>query len=235
MSDYEPARSRSRRAPRVSGDDRERAILDAAQRLLGERPLQDVSIDDLMKSVGISRPAFYFYFSSKAAVVLALLDRMAEASFAATNKRFEDAGGDPYEQWRAAIQASVQTWEEHRAVVAAVAQSRAANPEIRELWAAIMERWVRRITNAIEFERERGVAPPGVPARELAIALSLMNERAMQAGSMGEEPSLPKEQMVDILTQVWVNAIYLTPNPRRPQRDAAPAARRAPRTARRKG
>lgn len=199
----------------MSGDDRERAILDAAQQLLAERPVQDVSIDDLMKSVGISRPAFYFYFPSKAAVVLALLDRMAEASFAATNERFEDAGGDPFEQWRSAIQASVQTWEEHRAVVAAVAQLRAANPEIQQLWAGIMERWVRRITKAIESERERGAAPPGVPARELAIALSLMNERAMQASSLGEEPSLPAGQMVDILTQIWVNAIYLTPAPRK--------------------
>ncbi|MEV6282793.1 TetR/AcrR family transcriptional regulator [Kribbella sp. NPDC051770] len=223
---YEPVRSRSRRTPRVSGDDRERAILDAAQQLLGERPLQDVSIDDLMKSVGISRPAFYFYFSSKAAVVLALLDRMAEASFAATNQRFEDAGGDPYEQWRSAIQASVQTWEEHRAVVAAVAQLRAANPEIRELWAAIMERWVRRITTAIEAERARGAAPAGVPARELAIALSLMNERAMQAGSMGEQPALPPDQLVDILTQVWVNAIYLDPKPSGPPRTESGGGRR---------
>ncbi|MFI5735088.1 TetR/AcrR family transcriptional regulator [Kribbella sp. NPDC051587] len=205
---------RGRRTPRISGDDRERAILDAAQRLLQQKPVQDISIDDLTRGVGLSRPAFYFYFSSKTAVVLALLDRMAEAVLAASNQRFEDADGDPVGQWRLAIQASVQTWQEHSAVVVAVSQLRAAQPEISALWTQIMERWVRRITKAIEAERKRGVAPAGLPARDLAIALSLMNERAMLAATMGEEPSLPEDQLVDILAQVWVNAIYLTPTPK---------------------
>ncbi|MFI5735053.1 TetR/AcrR family transcriptional regulator [Kribbella sp. NPDC051587] len=225
--DIEPAPKRGRRAPRMSGDDRERAILDAAQQLLQERPVQDISIDDLTRSVGISRPAFYFYFSSKAAVVLALLDRMAEAVLAATHQKFEDAGGDPVKQWRAAIHASIRTWGNHAPVVVAVAQLRAQHPEIRELWTAIMERWVRRVEKAIEADRRCGVAPPGLPARELAIALTLMNERSMLACTIGEDPALPEDRLVDILTQIWVNAIYLDPAPRQ----LGEASRKEPRDA----
>ncbi|MDX6263683.1 MAG: TetR/AcrR family transcriptional regulator, ethionamide resistance regulator [Kribbellaceae bacterium] len=206
---------RGRRAPRVTGDDRERAILAAAQRLLEEKPLQEISIEDLTQAVGISRPAFYFYFASKDAVVLTLLDRMVDASFAAVEEKVAAAEGDPVERWRSAIQAAFRTFSEHRTVVHAAAQLKAGNPEIQRLWTSILERWVHRTMNAIEAERQRGAAPAGLPARQLAVALNLMSERAMTAISTGEQPTLPEAELVDILTQVWVNAIYLTPTPQR--------------------
>ena len=68
--------SRGRRSSHLSGDDREKAILATAERLLEERPLADFSVDDLAKGAGISRPTFYFYFQSKNAVLLSLLDQM---------------------------------------------------------------------------------------------------------------------------------------------------------------
>src|SRR5215210_129378 len=72
--------TRSRRTPKVSGDERERAILAAFEDLLQDRPLHEIAIDDIARGAGISRPTFYFYFASKEAVLLSLLDRMvAEA------------------------------------------------------------------------------------------------------------------------------------------------------------
>ena len=61
---------RGRRAVRPSGDDRELAILETAERLLDERSFAEISVDDLAKGAGISRPTFYFYFTSKDAVLL---------------------------------------------------------------------------------------------------------------------------------------------------------------------
>src|SRR3984957_8735975 len=68
--------SRSRRSARPSGDDRELAILTTAERLLEQRPLADISVDDLAKGAGLSRPTFYFYFPSKDAVMLTLFERV---------------------------------------------------------------------------------------------------------------------------------------------------------------
>src|SRR5271154_3169135 len=73
-----PRSGRGRRAARTSGDERETAILQTAERLLQERSLSQISVDDLARGAGISRPSFYFYFPSKAAVVLTLVDRMVE-------------------------------------------------------------------------------------------------------------------------------------------------------------
>jgi AcrR family transcriptional regulator len=52
--------------------------------LLDERALADISVDDLAKGAGISRPTFYFYFPSKEAVLLALLERMVAEAASAT-------------------------------------------------------------------------------------------------------------------------------------------------------
>src|SRR4051794_41231086 len=83
---------RGRRSVRPSGDDRELAILTTAERLLSERPLSSISVDDLARGAGISRPTFYFYFASKDAVLLTLLDRVVAEADAATHTAF---GGGP--------------------------------------------------------------------------------------------------------------------------------------------
>ena len=79
----QPRAARGRRAARPSGDDRELAILATAERLLEEQQFAEISVDDLAKGAGISRPTFYFYFPSKDAVLLTLLERViAEADAA---------------------------------------------------------------------------------------------------------------------------------------------------------
>ena len=75
MTTASTARSgRGRRSTRPSGDEREAAILATAERLLEDKKFADISVDDLAKGAGLSRPTFYFYFPSKDAVLLALVD-----------------------------------------------------------------------------------------------------------------------------------------------------------------
>ena len=85
MTTASTARSgRGRRSTRPSGDEREAAILATAERLLEDKKFADISVDDLAKGAGLSRPTFYFYFPSKDAVLLALVDpliRQADTGF----------------------------------------------------------------------------------------------------------------------------------------------------------
>lgn len=206
--------SRSRRGSRPSGDDRELAILATAERLLDERPLNEISIDDLARGAGISRPTFYFYFPSKDAVLLSLLERVAaEASSSVYVTTPEQLAEDPAAHWRAAIDSFFSTFSSHRSVAVACAQSRSTNPEVRDLWATIMSASIQLTAQAIDAERARGAAPPGVPAADLAIALNQMNERAMYATFADEQPAIAREDVVDVLLRVWLCSIYLTPAP----------------------
>jgi TetR/AcrR family transcriptional regulator, ethionamide resistance regulator len=213
-----PARSvRGRRgAPpgsRPSGDDREGAILATAERLLAERSISEISIDDLARGAGISRPTFYFYFPSKDAVLLALLDRVVAEADEALGRVPDERASDPPKAWRGCIAAFYETFSAHRAVALACAEARVTNPEVRELWARVMESWTQLVVEAIEHERSRGAAPPGLPARDLAVVLNSMNERALHATFAHDGPAVAEQDVVDVLLTVWLNAIYQTTTP----------------------
>lgn len=205
-----PPTSRGRRTARPSGEDRERAILATAEQLLAE--VGDAfSVDDLARGAGLSRPTFYFYFASKDAVVLTLLDRViAEANRTTPTL---DLPGDPVGSWRAIIQNIVDVFSAHRAVVAAAVRAHPASAELRELWAATMQRWVTQCAELITSERERGAAPAGQPAHEVALALNLMNERVLAAAFTGEQPAIAEAAVTDVLLSIWLPAIYGTPTP----------------------
>jgi AcrR family transcriptional regulator len=206
--------SRGRRGSRPSGDDRELAILSTAERLLAERSFAEISIDDLAKGAGISRPTFYFYFPSKVAVLLSLLDRVAGAASSSTEVITPaQLARDPARHWRAAIAAFFHTFSAHRPVAIACAEASTTDPEVRALWSSIMSRSIMRTTLAIQAERERGAAPDGLPAHDLAIALNQMNERAMYAAFTDQQPAIARDDAVDVLLGVWLRSIYLTADP----------------------
>jgi AcrR family transcriptional regulator len=208
------ASGRGRRATRASGDDRERAILETTERLLEERPLSEISVDDLAKGAGISRPTFYFYFPSKDAVVLAIIDRLVAAAAGSREQALKTlAAGDPRAGLRQALEDLYSAFRARRAVTLAAAELRMTNPEARALWAEVMEGWVADVTAVIEAERARGAAPPGEPARDVAIALVQMNERAQYASFADEEPSLEQDRVLDVLVEIWLRAIYGTAEP----------------------
>jgi AcrR family transcriptional regulator len=204
----QPRAGRARRSARPSGDDRELAILATAERLMEQRPLSDISVDDLAKGAGISRPTFYFYFPSKDAVLLTLLERVIAEADAALERLIEGRPEDRNLIWRNGINVFFKTFGAHRSVCAAAVAAKTTGTEAQELWAASMQRWIDHIAGVIEAERARGAAPVTLPAHELSTALNLMNESVMTASFAGHQPSLPDDRVLDNLVHIWTTSIY---------------------------
>jgi len=200
--------SRGRRTPRITADDRERAILETAERLLAERALHEISTEDLARGAGISRSSFYFYFASKEAVLLSLLDRVSAEADAAREAALARVGPAPLaEICRAGIAAFHETFRAHRAVTLAAADARTTVPAVRELWSRVMEGWVEGTATLIEDARGRRAGPGEVPARDLAVALNLMNERVLHASFARDVPAIGEDAVVEALVAIWVGAI----------------------------
>ncbi|WP_346618778.1 TetR/AcrR family transcriptional regulator [Blastococcus montanus] len=208
-----PGAGRGRRPARPSGDDRELAILATAERLLGQRPLAAISVDDLARGAGISRPTFYFYFPSKDAVLLSLLDRVVAEADTAMREAFGSPAAGAREGWARAIAAYYETFRVHRALTVAWAEARSTSDEVRRLWSTVFEHWVQRSATAIDAERARGAAPPGLPARDLAVALTSMNERVLYATFSGDGPAVAEADVVEVLLGIWLPAVYGTATP----------------------
>jgi AcrR family transcriptional regulator len=199
--------SRGRRPARPSGDDRELAILTTAEQLLEHRPLADISVDDLAKGAGISRPTFYFYYPSKDAVLLTLFERVIVEADSALESLVANPPADLKALWRVGINVFVETFGSRRAVSLA-ADSARTNADIRKLWSRFMEKWVGHIAVVIETERSRGAAPVTLPADELSAALNLLNEKMMLSSFAGDSPSVPKERLLETLVHIWISSIY---------------------------
>lgn len=203
----QPRTARSRRS-RPSGDERELAILSTLERVLEERPFAEISVDDLAKGAGISRPTFYFYFASKDAVLLTLFERVIAEADATFDARDDDYSADPAGAWHDGIYAFFAPLRAHLAVVLAGVGATATNGEMRQLWSTFMQKWVDRTAAVITAERARGAAPETVPAQDLAAALNLMNERTMLASYTGQKPAITQDAALDTLVHVWITSIY---------------------------
>ena len=202
----QPRPSRGRRSTRPSGEDREQAILDTAERLLRDRPYADISVDDLAKGAGISRPTFYFYFASKEAVLLALWESVIQEADAALESLPVARADDRHDIWRPAIKVFLDTFGNHQGVT--VAASGSDNSAVRSVFAKFMQKWIDFTAQTIEVERRRGAAPITLPAHDIATSLNLMNERTLLAAFAAETPGIPPDRVLDTLVHVWTCAVY---------------------------
>ena len=98
-------------------DERQEAILAAAQSLIAEKGVEAVSMAELAKATGLSRPAIYQYFASKDHVLAELvINEMADLSNAI--ERHIEGLADPLERIRIWIHYSLAhlASAEHRIV-----------------------------------------------------------------------------------------------------------------------
>ncbi|OBI53694.1 TetR family transcriptional regulator [Mycobacterium kyorinense] len=203
---------RGRRSTRPSGDEREQAILATAVRLLQERPFADISVDDLAKGAGLSRPTFYFYFRSKEAVLVSLLEPLIARADAEFDGAVQRLPADPRRVWRSGIKAFFTAFASHPAVARAGTDALATSAEIRSVWSGFMQKWIDQTAAMIKAERARGAAPETISASDLATSLNQMNERTMMAALSAEQPAVPEECLVDTLAHIWVSSIYGEPS-----------------------
>ncbi len=199
---------RGRRSTRPSGDDREAAILATAERLLADKKFADISVDDLAKGAGLSRPTFYFYFASKDAVLLALLQPLIHQADTGFDGAMEALPSDPRRAFREGIRTFFTAFGSHSVVARAGTEAIAGSPDVRAVWSTFMAKWITQTASLIEFERSRGAAPDTIPAHDLATSLNLMNERAMTATLVAEDGAVAQDRIVETLAHIWLTSIY---------------------------
>jgi AcrR family transcriptional regulator len=201
------APARRRRGP-TKGERREQAILDAVQRLARERPIAELSVEQIAAAAGISRSAFYFYFESKHAALAAALAGVFEEINVATADFGQDVGDDPEAYLRRAFTDVAALWRKHEQLLIGMIDAAGGDPAARELWFAYMDRHVDRLEARIAAGRETGEIAPGPPrARELASALLWMNERVFYLDRVRRATRRQTGESVTALVGIWLAAL----------------------------
>jgi AcrR family transcriptional regulator len=208
----ELATTRSADRPRSHGgtSDTELAIFDAAERLLAEMPLHDLSVAQIIAAAGISRATFYFYFSSKFAVVSGLFARVMDEIFTVVQpftRREETI--DPERALRESLSAAVSLWAAHRPALRAVHEHWNTTDELRTLWIKVVERFTEAVAGEIDRERAAGLSHDGADSRQLAASLLWGTECVLYVAGLGVDPNLRDEaSALAPLMALWSGTLY---------------------------
>lgn len=197
-----PAQQKSGRrhaaTPR-KGDMREQAILDTAERLLGEQGYDTMTIADIAQGAGITRGALYFYFASKQDVITALVARTVDALQEKSRAAAHDAMQGEH-TIETAMARTETLWRQHGVVMRAAIDLASSVPEIDTLWSDTADIFIDAIA---EILRHMSSTAPG-PSDDTAViarALCWMIERSFYQGSRISDAELTRARKA--CTEIW--------------------------------
>ncbi len=198
-----PPTRRRRRSPKAAIGE----ILAAAEELLGERPFRELGVDEVMSRTTLSRSSFYVYFRDRYDLLLRLVGEI-EGELQLMNEQWITSSleGDPRESLRLALAGVVDAYEAHGRVMRAIADAAAADPEVEQLYDAMLARFVEVNALHIVEQQAAGLVPAQLDASETARALVWMTERFLvrSGASQGEQ----RRRVVATLASVWTRTLY---------------------------
>jgi AcrR family transcriptional regulator len=184
------SRSGARR-PRHDPRDSEREILEAAERLMRERPFREVTVDAVMRQTGLKRTAFYAHFRDREDLVLRITQLIGAELFEMTDRWLQ--GDQPEEDLRSALNGVAAVFVDHGPVLRALVQS-----------------FVDATARHIREEQAAGRTPADLDPDHTANALIWLNERFLSE-ALGRFPQGDQAQLVETLYRIWYATLYAPP------------------------
>ncbi|WP_141581960.1 TetR/AcrR family transcriptional regulator [Actinomadura sp. WMMA1423] len=215
----------------MSRAERERQMLDVAERVLGERGYQAASMAEIAERCGVSKPMLYEYFGSKDGLLVACVSRSKAELFDATQKAMAGATTPEDILWRGMV-AYFRFIDEHsRSFAMLLREPMAATPEAVQ---AIDE---TRLQQSSLIAGVLGTFAPSAPDGAIeAYTQIIMGASERMALWQTSRPDVSAEDAARYMTDFCWKGLspYLAPVPDpapSPARDPAPAgeARPAPR------
>jgi AcrR family transcriptional regulator len=195
---------RGTRRRRRSPAEAEREILQSAERFLRERPLRELTIDEVMVGTGLSRPAFYVYFRDRHDLVLRLIQEIGAELFEVADRWLK--GGD----LRGGVEGVVSVYAKHGRVLRALSDAAVDDPDVEAAYHGLVHRFIDATADHIRAEQKDGGRSEGMSARRTASALVWMNERYLSMCLGGPKQQRPRD-VADTLHQIWTRTLYLEP------------------------
>jgi len=195
---------RIRRSP-----ERARAeIVAAAEAALEELAFQELTVERVMQRTGMTRSAFYHYFTGLDELALGLLEHCEADIRTSLDGWLESAEtGDPRSATVKHLSAMFAVLEGHRRHVLAVAQAAGTSAAVYRRWQLrVVEYFVDEMAAFIRHEVRRGRSRVDDPER-VARALVSMNN-ALSWDNMAREDRDPPEVMGRLAGSIWNAVIY---------------------------
>jgi AcrR family transcriptional regulator len=190
--------------------DTEIAVFEATEGLLRQEPLSELTVAQIIREARISRATFYFYFSSKYAVLAGLLARISDEIFQVIQpfvQRPESV--DPQRALRESLTAAVELWRRHGPALRALHEHWNTTEQLRTLWVGVMQRFTEATAAELDRQCAAGLAQPSADARLLSSTLLWSTVQCLYVAGLGLDPSLPDEDTaLSGLLALWRASFY---------------------------
>jgi AcrR family transcriptional regulator len=199
------SRAEVREQRRRRREESEREILEAAERLLRERPFRELTVDDLMTATGQSRTAFYRHFGDRQELLIRLLSDLAEDLYEMAGA-WLGGGENPRAESLQSFELLTNVYQQHGPLLRAIAEAANHDQEIEEAYARLVQLFID--ATVFRLERDQAAGRIVLPhLREMAMALVWMSERYL-TNTFGQPGSGDRATAVDVLHTIWMRAVY---------------------------
>jgi AcrR family transcriptional regulator len=182
---------------RLGVDERRRQLLDAGAALFAEHAYEEISMLDIARAAGVSKPLLYHYFPSKIDLFkAAVADKATELQSV-----IEPASdGTPLEQLSSSLDGYLAWIEANARAWSKLVQSAASLPEAREL----VEDFRQRTMDMALARLTDGAAPRPALRTTISGWLGYMDAAILDWTRHGD---LPREDLRDLLIAAFVAAL----------------------------
>lgn len=178
---------------RMSPDERRAQLIDLGARMLAERPLEQISVEDIADRAGVSRGLLFHYFASKSEFHLAIVRHSSEQMLARTEP---PAVGDPISILRSVLAGYVDYVSENRTTYVSLLRGTASgNPRMREVFEQTRDVMAERTLAQLP---KIGLTP--TPRVELAVRgwIAFVEEATI---SWLRSPAVERAELIELTVQ----------------------------------
>jgi len=185
----------------------EAEVLRATESLFAEgESYANLSIERIAKRAGISRTAFYFYFSDKRELLMGLAAGVAEELYREAGTWWSGEG-DGAVGMTEALEKIATIYREHGPLLSAIVEVATYDEQVGEFWRGLTDRFVRASAERIAAEQTAGRVDASVHPEATAFALVWMTERSFNQMVVQEDPVAP-DDLVRALARAWIATVY---------------------------
>ncbi|HEX3792147.1 MAG TPA: TetR/AcrR family transcriptional regulator [Pseudonocardiaceae bacterium] len=210
MAGEAPAATSRALPPTARGQRTRESLIAAARSVFEQHGYLDARLSDISKEAGVSVGSFYVYFASKEEIFAAVLEQVQDEML---HPRVSGAGhgSRPIADIEASNRAYLSWYQRNALFMRALEQAATSDDNLRELRRRRGEAFARRNARSIRELQAKGLADPSLDALLAAKAVdSMVGRMAYATYVLGDE--CPFEDLVAVLTRLWVNALRIQPD-----------------------
>ncbi|MDI9915721.1 TetR/AcrR family transcriptional regulator [Rhodococcus sp. IEGM 1379] len=178
---------------RLSPDERRAQLIDLGARMLAQRPLEQISVEDIADQAGVSRGLLFHYFASKSEFHLAIVRHTSGQMLGRTEPTASD---NPITTLRSVLASYVDYVSENRNTYVSLLRGTASgDPQMREVFEQ-----TRDVMAARTLEQLPKIGLTRTPQVELAVRgwIAFVEEATI---SWLRAPAITREELIELTVQ----------------------------------